>query len=194
MLTLGSAHRLEIPHSLVYTFYKAKTLYSLFFPRSHWVSNQVLPKCLHQTAPQHCWLLAQSTLPPPPPLRKVVWPPTCICWAWCYPLLMINLLLVGFIPILYNYSICLRYEFCKEEDANHRQELVLKWPFHLVYHTFNSYRHQLALHWLIFHLILVLLVVFNTNTFFLIYLWPNLLLTILFSFPSLIFFASLIFI
>lgn len=75
---------------------------SFFVPPLIPPTSHPLPPWHHPlTSPTCCWLLAQSRHPPPPPLGKKVWPPTCIGLALCCPSSMRNLLLVGFLPILY---------------------------------------------------------------------------------------------
>lgn len=172
MLTVGSAHRLEAPilGFMCYTRPKLSfpcySLSPIEFPPS--TSIMPPPDC-----PTALLTSAQNTPPPPPTLGKVAWPPTCIRWALCCPLLMINLLLFGFIPILHKPQYMSKVRILQKIWCYHRQQLVLKWPFlHWIYHTFNSYRHQLALYWPISHLILVLLF-FLTQTSFSSYIYDQ---------------------
>lgn len=122
--TVGNAQRLRNTYPWISVFF---TKPSFFVPPLIPPTSHPLPPWHHPlTSPTCCWLLAQSRPPPPPPLGKKVWPPTCIGLALCCPSSMRNLLLVGFLPILYKPSYVSKIQilqsskcYCVIIDINH---------------------------------------------------------------------------
>jgi len=108
-----------------------------------------------------CWLLAQSSplhTPTAPPLGRG-FDLLLARLTPCSPLLMINLLLGGFLPIFCKAQYVPKILILQRTRCSQQHQFMSEWPFpHLFFHTFSSYRHQSTLYWPVFHLIFVLLV------------------------------------